>query len=107
MCSGESPLHRVSCKYCGSEIPTRRCPCPDALEARTRKSGGQNSNRKRKLKLELLDRGDKCSICGLPVEPKEATLDHVVPRSKGGRGTKDNLKLAHYECNQLKGDRCD
>ncbi|MEM7766466.1 MAG: HNH endonuclease signature motif containing protein [Pseudomonadota bacterium] len=33
------------------------------------------------------------------------TLDHIQPRSKGGRDTPDNLQLAHADCNRRKGDR--
>lgn len=33
------------------------------------------------------------------------TLDHVVPRSRGGRSIVDNLRLACAKCNALKGNR--
>lgn len=32
--------------------------------------------------------------------PRFATLDHVVPLSKGGRSQRTNLRLAHRECNE-------
>lgn len=35
----------------------------------------------------------------------EATFDHLVPLSGGGEDSPENLVLAHYDCNQLKGDR--
>jgi 5-methylcytosine-specific restriction endonuclease McrA len=54
---------------------------------------------------ELMARdGAICHLCGRAVKPKDATRDHVVARSKGGPGTDDNIKLAHWRCNQLKGD---
>jgi len=44
------------------------------------------------------DRGI-CHLCGEFVHPTEASRDHVRPRSKGGKTTWDNLKLAHKSCN--------
>lgn len=32
------------------------------------------------------------------------TIDHVIPRSKGGVHSWDNVKLAHHYCNSIKGD---
>ncbi len=35
----------------------------------------------------------------------ELTLDHVVPRSRGGRSSWENLVACCYRCNNSKGDR--
>jgi len=43
----------------------------------------------------------KCQYCGTS---KDLTLDHVVPRSKGGKSTWTNLVTACKKCNSLKGD---
>lgn len=32
------------------------------------------------------------------------TIDHIVPRSKGGSDDYDNLQPAHLKCNQAKAD---
>lgn len=52
-----------------------------------------------------------CQLCGDPVDrdlgPSDvwaATLDHIVPRSKGGSDDFDNLRLAHRWCNSVRGD---
>lgn len=34
-----------------------------------------------------------------------ATLDHIIPLSKGGTHTYDNVAAAHWFCNMQKGDR--
>ena len=34
-----------------------------------------------------------------------ATLDHILPRSKGGSDMRANLQLAHARCNKIKGNR--
>ena len=36
---------------------------------------------------------------------QRATIDHIVPGSKGGADTPDNLQLAHARCNKIKGNR--
>ncbi len=43
-----------------------------------------------------------CQYCG---STKRLTLDHVIPRSKGGLHTWDNVVAACESCNSVKGDR--
>ena len=43
-----------------------------------------------------------CQYCG---STKHLTLDHVIPRSKGGTHTWDNVVTACEKCNSCKGDR--
>lgn len=46
-----------------------------------------------------------CQYCGTKLAKSELTIDHVMPRSRGGRDTWDNLVLACVKCNVRKGDR--
>jgi hypothetical protein len=50
------------------------------------------------------DKGE-CAYCGKRIPPAEATMDHVVPRSKGGESSWENLVLACRGCNTRKADR--
>jgi len=43
-----------------------------------------------------------CQYCG---SKKHLTLDHVIPRSKGGPHTWDNVVTACERCNSRKGDK--
>lgn len=45
--------------------------------------------------------GGKCQYCGIA---RDLTLDHVIPRSKGGKSSWTNLVTACKKCNSLKGD---
>jgi 5-methylcytosine-specific restriction endonuclease McrA len=45
--------------------------------------------------------GGRCVYCGRPA----ATIDHVVPRSRGGRHEWENVVSACSRCNHVKGDR--
>jgi len=43
-----------------------------------------------------------CHYCGMKVAPKELTLDHLVPVSRGGKSTKTNCVPACKSCNNKK-----
>lgn len=45
-----------------------------------------------------------CQYCGSD-NPPMLTLDHIKPRSRGGRNTWENLVTSCYECNCKKGCR--
>jgi 5-methylcytosine-specific restriction endonuclease McrA len=49
--------------------------------------------------------GNVCQYCGRKREPRELTLDHVVPRSRGGSSSWENIVIACLDCNSRKGDR--
>ncbi|MEM1170839.1 MAG: HNH endonuclease [Cyanobacteria bacterium P01_H01_bin.35] len=55
-------------------------------------------NRKEVLKRDH----HRCQYCG---STKRLTLDHVIPRSKGGKHTWDNVVTACDKCNAFKGNR--
>ena len=43
-----------------------------------------------------------CHYCGQPALPKELTMDHIVPISRGGKSTKSNVVPCCKECNNAK-----
>lgn len=58
--------------------------------------------------------GYRCIFCGIQVGDKrkrvtltrqDFTLDHLIPRSRGGKNTWGNTACACAPCNQRKGDR--
>jgi 5-methylcytosine-specific restriction endonuclease McrA len=53
----------------------------------------------------LLRDRNTCQFCGAVFPSSELTLDHVVPRSRGGRSSWENLVACCYRCNNSKGDR--
>lgn len=53
----------------------------------------------------LLSKNPHCRYCGQKLKPKTATLDHVLPLSRGGSDDPENLVLACHPCNQCKGNR--
>lgn len=58
---------------------------------------------KRFFRITLYDRSNLCAGCRKPINSLEdATLDHIVPRSRGGRTRLANLQLMHPRCNSQK-----
>lgn len=53
----------------------------------------------------LVRDGFKCQYTGEPVSPSEATIDHVVPQSRGGKTTWDNVVIACIDANRRKADK--
>lgn len=102
---------------------------PQASASAGGSAGGNNSGREGKKftpkgKREVKERNKtenggrtKCNNCGtMTVKPKrllkgstrslrETQVDHVIPKSKGGRGTPDNGQILCRKCNQEKGDK--
>jgi 5-methylcytosine-specific restriction endonuclease McrA len=49
--------------------------------------------------------GNRCQYSGKLLHPDEGSLDHVVPRSRGGTDTWENLVWSAKDVNQRKADR--
>jgi 5-methylcytosine-specific restriction endonuclease McrA len=49
--------------------------------------------------------GNQCQYCGKKFAISELSLDHVIPRSQGGKTTWDNIVCACVSCNVKKGGR--
>lgn len=63
---------------------------------------------------EIAERdGNACAECGEPIDMSInrydsfmcASVDHVIPRSRGGKDSPDNIALTHLICNMRKGSR--
>ena len=111
------PLHRVSLKHAvrmllrevaevHESVPDRRIgvfPVPIAVRlvryvvTRWRYGSGPAWSRARVLARD----GHRCAYCGGPA----TTIDHVHPRSRGGRDSWLNTVAACGPCNQRKDDR--
>lgn len=49
--------------------------------------------------------GNRCQYCGVRFARTELNLDHVVPRSRGGISTWENVVCSCHGCNRRKGGR--
>src|ERR1700758_1715129 len=53
----------------------------------------------------LLRDRNTCQYCGVVLPAGELTLDHVIPRSRGGLSTWENLVACCHACNRRKGNQ--
>lgn len=87
--------------------------------ARIRKRRYANIEKENGINLESVAKKEKniCYLCGALVDwndcdkkqnkyyGKYPSIEHIVPISKGGADTWDNVKLAHISCNSRKGNK--
>ena len=64
----------------------------------------QQSRALSRKNILLRDR-NTCQFCGRVFPSSELTLDHVVPRSRGGLSTWENLVACCHPCNRRKGNQ--
>lgn len=76
----------------------------------------RGANYRKGLLIYLVERdGDRCAICHRRVDitlksgtrgsRRGPSVDHIIPRSKGGSDDPVNLRLTHWGCNQKRGNR--
>lgn len=122
-----SEHRRLHCKRCGvrhTEPPTtspRYCdPCKALADKEQRKQDRYNRKQRERAgtvagagpikRLVVFERDNwTCKACGcrcvLHSQPRgttQATIDHIIPLSKGGTHTYDNVQLLCRECNERK-----
>ncbi|MDP9475370.1 MAG: HIT domain-containing protein [Actinomycetota bacterium] len=58
------------------------------------------------LRYEVLKRARfRCQLCGVSADVRALEVDHIVPRSKGGKDDPDNFQALCFSCNSTKRDR--
>lgn len=121
---GETPLRVVKCRDCGVEHTARRSGARCGMCRHKAEREEKNAYRDRRLarkrsnttaeaiwkkKVFALD-GWRCRQCKCKVQKENiyannaAELDHIVPLSKGGTHTYDNVQTLCRRCNQSKSD---
>ena len=72
-------------------------------------AAGQRALMTSKLRLKIKERdGYTCKCCGLSTTQEPHLLlevDHIIPISKGGLTTEDNLQTLCWKCNRSKGSK--
>ncbi|MGM0807543.1 MAG: HNH endonuclease [Bacillota bacterium] len=122
----EVTYHQRKCKECGKHFSSTRwnaaycnTVCSNRYSNRRNETTRRRMIRKNgkvdwNISIErLLKRdGKRCYLCDanvdLSVDTNHAnypSIEHVIPVSKGGTHTWDNVKIAHRKCNALKSDK--
>ena len=87
-----------------------RIECPTKVRFTTGFIAAKLKNKdfasRRPTKKALWDRDfGSCQYCGVNVTISNATIDHIVPKTRGGGHTWENLVIACTKCNGKKGSR--
>lgn len=113
----ESRKGRHSCVVCGESCPgTGGKYCSNTCQAEA--EHGPDRTPRTLPRISVADRiavyerdGWVCQICGDPVNPAARcpeldapTVDHRVPRARGGEHSMANWQTAHFYCNSVKRD---
>jgi hypothetical protein len=92
----------VSCRIFGHICPVFFTAEPPTETKQTRRHGRYIS---RDVMLKVVRRdGQVCQACHKYVPDNELDFDHIIPHSKGGPVTVDNLRVMHSRCNRKKRD---
>jgi ATP adenylyltransferase len=60
------------------------------------------------LRLRVLrEAKGRCALCGTTKDERPLDVDHIIPRSKGGKTVYENLQVLCSKCNRTKRDRDD
>lgn len=116
-----SPRVRRECLECGASFvaPTGvrflYCAprCGRRADKRNRKASTRQGWRSTVSRIAIVRRDrNQCRICEFQILPDSgrawsATLDHIVPLSRGGLHREENVQLAHLVCNSTKCDESD
>ena len=120
-CRGKSKTHynqnafEMECLNCGHkylangcDVWLRKCPVCQPQTAKKKKTASRSRIISDKLRYQVLKRDNfKCCACGASPakDPSvELHIDHIIPWSKGGETTLDNLQTLCSRCNLGKGD---
>ncbi len=93
-------LSEASCKVFGHVCPVFLAAEP-LTETKERRKHSRSIPRNVVLKVVRRD-GQICQKCNEPISDNEVEFDHVIPFSKGGKSTTENLQLIHKNCNRRK-----
>ena len=72
---------------------------PDSIEESKRRGNYK------KYRVRLYRKSNLCSLCHKPMTFDEASVDHIIPISRGGMNNPNNYQLSHKRCNNDKGNQ--
>ncbi len=55
----------------------------------------------------LKESGGRCALCGATKKDRPLDVDHIKPKSKGGKNVYENLQVLCSKCNRSKGNKDD
>lgn len=103
----------VAALYCKKEQAGKSKYCLEHWIRSIARKYSEDKNRQEHFDISALlnlwhKQNGCCAITGIPLIPgSTATIDHILPVSKGGTNDIDNLRFVHYAVNLFKKDSTD
>jgi 5-methylcytosine-specific restriction endonuclease McrA len=104
-------MPRFACLDCGTITTQSRCPVcfqkkiasqPNFIRRKTTSQRGYDSSWQ-KIRLKVLAKHKFiCYYCGTALVGSDATVDHLLPLSRGGTSEEKNLVASCRSCNSKK-----
>ena len=58
------------------------------------------------IRYKILKKGEqRCALCGITSKDRMLDVDHIIPRSRGGKTIEENLQVLCAKCNRSKGNK--
>lgn len=102
VCKGAAVVQEIS----GRTLKTARVsiPLPAVIRLLTYRAVPKHTRAVSRKSIMIRD-SHTCQYCRATLTAAKLTLDHVTPRSRGGKSTWENLVACCYTCNNRKGDK--
>jgi 5-methylcytosine-specific restriction endonuclease McrA len=111
---GQRAYREQNRKMIIAKVKAAKAADPEAERQRCASKEARRRAQKKVGVTEYVDRlvvferdGGICGICAEPVEREDFHLDHVIPLSKGGAHSYENVQVAHPPCNLAKSNKVD
>lgn len=121
-CGNSFTSRMPQARYCSRPCYSKR-PRPSGRDKRTNRNRGTDATQRHRARvigasIEQFKHADiyerdrwVCQLCGQRIDQRRkfpdmmsASLDHIIPLSKGGEHVKANVQTAHFLCNSRKSD---
>jgi len=106
------PINTKQCLRCGNNLTNKRgnaiycsrtCKSMDHTFKHKNRGGKPLTTARRRLIIER--DGSTCYLCQDTLNLKNVELDHLIPRSRGGDSSPNNLSVSCLRCNRSRGNR--